>query len=97
MILSKETHDGLKVNVKARLCLRGFNEVENPRSESPTVDRISDKILYAFAGNEGWKVESIDVTSAFLQFEDIDREVFVTPSKEAGMDGILWKMVKSGY
>ena len=97
MILRKETHDGLKVNVKARLCLRGFKETEKPRSDSPTVDRISNKILYAIAGNEGWKIETIDVTSAFLQGEDIDREVFVTPPKEADMKGIIWKMVKSGY
>ena len=97
MILRKETHDGLKVNVKARLCLRGFKETEKPRSDSPTVDRISNKILYAIAGNEGWKIETIDVTSAFLQGEDIDREVFVTPPKEADMKGMIWKMVKSGY
>ena len=35
----KEKHDGLKVDIKARLCLRGFQEEDKPRSDSPTVER----------------------------------------------------------
>ena len=78
-ILRKEGHDGLKTDIKARLCLRGFKEMEKPRSDCPTVDRISNKILYTIAGNEGWNMECIDVTSAFLQGEDLDRKIFVIP------------------
>jgi hypothetical protein len=62
-ILKKEGHDGLKTSMKARLCLRGFKELEKPRSDSPTVDRISNKILYTIAGNEGWSIECIDVST----------------------------------
>ena len=62
----KDIHDGLKVDVKARLCLRGFQELEKPRSDSPTVDRTSTRLLYAVAANENWPVVVIDVTSAFL-------------------------------
>ena len=97
VINKKEEHDGLKVNIKARYCLRGFKESNKPRSDSPTVDRVSTKLLYAIAGNEGWKMESVDVTSAFLQGSDLDRDIFVTPPKEAGMDGYLWKMKKAAY
>ena len=61
----------MKVNLKARLCLRGFKEENKPRSDSPTVDRLSTKILYAIAANQGWNIECIDVTSAFLQGEDL--------------------------
>ena len=93
----KEEHDGLKVNLKARYCLRGFKEDVKPRSDSPTVDRISTKLLYAIAGNEGWRLESIDVTAAFLQGSELDRDIFVTPPKEAKMDGFLWKMKKAAY
>ena len=57
----ERSHDGLKIDIKARLCLRGFKE---------TVDRISKKILYNIAGNEGWSIKSIDVTSAFLQVKN---------------------------
>ena len=66
-VLKKEGHDGLKMDIKARLCLRGFKETDKPRTDSPTVDRISNKILYSIAGNEGWGIECINVTSAFLQ------------------------------
>ena len=97
IVNKKEEHDGLKVNLKARFCLRGFKETEKPRSDSPTVDRISTKLLYAIAGNEGWKLQSIDVTAAFLQGSDLDREIFVKPPKEAKMDGYLWKMKKAAY
>jgi hypothetical protein len=52
-ILKKEGHDGHKTSVKAWLCLRGFKELEKPRSDFPTVDRISNKFLYTINGNEG--------------------------------------------
>ena len=45
VINKKDAHDGLKVNIKARYCLRGFKETEKPHSDSPTVDRLSTKIL----------------------------------------------------
>ena len=79
VVTEKDSHDGMKVAIKARLCLRGFKETEKPRSDSPTADKISTKILYAFAGNFGWRIESVDVTSAFLQGEEIDREILVRP------------------
>ena len=96
-VLKKEGHDGIKTEIKAMLCLRGFKETEKPRSDSPTVDRISNKILYTIAGNESWAIESIDVTSAFLQGEELDRSLFVIPPKEANMPGLLWKMKKAAY
>ena len=96
-VLKKEGHDGLKMDIKAKLCLRGFKETDKPRSDSPTVDRISNKILYTIAGNEGWGIECIDVTSAFLQGEELDRSLFVIPPKEANMPGFLWRMKKAAY
>ena len=96
-VLKKEGHDGLKKDIKARLCLRGFKETDKPRSDSPTVDRISNKILYTIAGNEGWGIECIDVTSAFLQGEELDRSLFVIPPKEVNMPGFLWRMKKAAY
>ena len=94
----KDIHDGLKVDVKARLCLRGFQELEKPRSDSPTVDRTSTRLLYAVAANENWPVVAIDVTSAFLQGEDLDRSIFVTPPTEANCpEGYIWKMIKPAY
>ena len=64
----KDAQDGLKVNVKARYCLRGFKEDGKPRSDSPTGDRLLTNILYAVTAQcPGWDLESINVTSVFLQ------------------------------
>ena len=78
VVTRKDSHDGLKVNVKARFCLRGFKEPEKPRSDSPTVDRLSTKIMYAIAANEAWEMASVDVTSAFLQGNEIERERYLS-------------------
>ena len=45
--------------------------------------------MYAEAANEGWPVESIDVTAAFLQGDELDRDIFVIPPKESGLTGKL--------
>ena len=79
VVNKKEAHDGLKAAYKARWCLRGFKEDIKPRSDSPTVDRLSTKMFYAVSGNKNWKIECIDVTSAFLQGKELDRELFVVP------------------
>ena len=42
-------------------------------------------------------MESIDVTSAFLQGQDIPRKVYVKPPAEAEIPGKFWLMVKPGY
>ena len=94
----KDEHDGLKVKMKARLCLRGDQEEEKPRSDSPTVDKTSTRILYAIAANEGWEIESLDVTSAFLQGRKLERDLFVIPPQEANCPrGLVWKMIKPAY
>ena len=46
-VLRKEGHDGLKMDITAKLCLRGFKETDKSRADSPTVHRISNKILYS--------------------------------------------------
>ena len=97
MITRKEKNDGLKVEVKARLCLCGFKESEKPRSDSPTADRLSTKLFYTISANESWEIESLDITSAFLQGSELERNIFVIPPKEAGMNGMLWKMRKAAY
>ena len=98
IIQKKVEYDGLKVNLKARYCLRGFKEENKPRSDSPTVDRMSTKLLYAVTAQmKGWTLESIDVTAAFLQGDELDRDIFVVPPKEANNQGLLWKMKKAAY
>ena len=87
----------VKVNIKARFCLRGFKETDKPRGDCPTADRISKRLLYTIAANERWQIEAVDVTSAFLQGAELEREVYVRPPKEANSEGKVWKMKKAAY
>lgn len=86
VLVEKDKPDGSKVT-KARLCLRGDQEAgihQIPR-ESPTVNKISVKILVTLAVSQGWDIRSCDVERAFLQTENITREVFVKPPAEMNL------------
>ena len=97
VINKKEGHDGLKVDIKARLCLRGFKEQASPRKDSPTASKETQKVFLAVSANEKYDLENIDVTSAFLQGKDIPRKVYVKPPEEAEIPGKFWLMIKPGY
>ena len=55
------------------------------------------KLFLAISANDNFKLKSLDVTSAFLQGEKLDRDVYVIPPLEARKPGILWKLQKSAY
>ena len=44
-----------------------------------------------------WAINSLDVTSAFLQGNGIEREVFLQPPTEAEQTGMLWKLRRCIY
>ena len=47
---------------------------------------------------QGWCVNTIDVKQAFLQSDELTREVFVLPPQEAGLgDQTVWKMRVAVY
>ena len=53
--------------------------------------------MLAIAANEKWQGQCLDVTSAFLQGADLERDVFVIPPEEERVDGELWRLIKSCY
>ena len=65
--------------IKARLCVRGFEEFVHPQSDSPTASNDSFRVFLAISANEGFDIKSLDVTSAFLQGYPLKRDVFVFP------------------
>ena len=89
--------EGQKKKCKGRIVARGFQEQEKPQSDSPAVLRALVKTFVVTAANEGFEICSIDITGAFLQAEDLDREVFVKPPKDIRKDGILWRLKKPLY
>ena len=55
VVTEKEKHDGQKLQTKARLVARGFQETMKPQSDSPTVSKESFKILMVISVNSDFK------------------------------------------
>ena len=87
-----------KMKVKARLVLRGFEENINFRTDSPTCRRESVRILLFILSNYKWELKSIDFKTAFLQGNQIKREIYILPPKETHTDtNKIWKILKPVY
>ena len=86
-----------KEKVKARLVARGYEEEALVRRDSPTVDKSGIRILLMIAASKGWKVQSTDIRSAFLQGSELERDVYIKPPKEAELKGKVWKLKKCLY
>ena len=87
------------VKTRARLVARGFEEVQQVDSDSPTMDATSVKIILAYARAKNMAVISADVKAAFLQGLPLtERDVYVQPPKEANVSGgKIWKLRVSLY
>ena len=83
--------------VKARLCVREDQEKSKFRTDSPTVHKNSINIFFMLAATNGWRIQTSDIKCAFLQGEDVDREVFVKPPKERRIKCVIWKILKRAY
>ena len=82
---------------KARLCVRGFEEEnENIRRDSPTAMKESVRFCLTIAATEKWKIESLDVKTAFLQSNKLERKILIRPPKEAQTNK-LWQLNKPAY
>jgi hypothetical protein len=84
--------------VRARLVVRGFEEDTNVPKDSPTVGKSTVRVFLAIAANKGWTVKTTDIKSAFLQSQPLERDVFLTPPKEARVPpGRVWHLRKCLY
>ena len=97
VVTEKEAHDGMKKRIKARLVVRGFQEEEDPRSDSPTLAKESLKTMMAIAANEKFTTKCMDITNAYLQGKEITRDVFVEPPSDYKKEGKIWKLKKTVY
>ena len=84
--------------LKARLVAKGFQE--NPDSlitDSPTCGKDTFRLMMTLlASRKSWNSEVLDVKTAFLQGQPLERQVFVVPPPESGETG-LWQLKKSVY
>ena len=66
VILERLKHDGQKEEYKARLLVRGLQEMDDLQSDSPTALRASAKLFYSIAANEGCHLRLLDIWADFL-------------------------------
>ena len=82
---------------KARLVVRGYEETNKSRSDSPTCIRDNVRLMLAISLAREWEIQSLDIKAAFLQGKQIDRDLFLTPPKEFRKKGKIWKLKKVVY
>ena len=87
-ILLKWSHnpDG-SPRAKARLVVRGFNDIDalrgNLETASPTTSRLSRSLLLSVSSNLRWRAWSADVSTAFLQGLPQERKLWLKLPGEA--------------
>ena len=100
-VITRKEIDG-KPGIKARLVCHGnqaslLQQSIDERSDSPTVKKSSVRLLLFLAAQYGWRIETRDVTAAFLQADDLEREIFVQPPQESEDRNNLWCLIKPMY
>ena len=95
-VLTEKVKNG-QIITKARLVARGFEEnTANLKKDAPTCSREAIHILIALASSNQWNCHTVDVKSAYLQGDNIQRELYLRPPKEFD-DGNLWLLKKTVY
>ena len=100
-VVTRKEIDG-KPGIKARLVCHGnqaslMHQSVDERSDSPTVKKSSVRLLLFLAAQYGWHIETRDVTAAFLQADDLERQIFVQPPVESEDRNKLWCLIKPMY
>ena len=84
----KETND--PQIPKARVVVKGFEKLRKDEilKDSPTYSEENLRVMFSGIAQKKWKLNSLDIKAAFLQGENVDRELHVLPPKEANTDKI---------
>ena len=84
---------------KARLVARGFEEKDSVElTDSPTCSKESFRLLLQLLiSNADWFSQVIDVKTAFLQGESLQRDVYLDPPKGYCTPGVVWKLNNCVY
>ena len=94
----KTQPDGSR-SIKSRLVVKGCEESDNcPSTFAPTVSKEVIVIALNIMANKHWVPKSVDIEKAFLQSDNLDREVFVQPPPEADLSGsMVWQLSRAAY
>ena len=93
-----ESHIDLVRKLDARLCARGFLETATENVSAPTISIHTVRAILAIVPTLGWKIRIVDVSRAFLQSENLERELYLDPPKGAELEAnVKWKVLKPIY
>ena len=83
---------------RARLVVRGFQERNLIPSDSPTIGKGAIRLFLTIVASMKWNLKMTDIKSAFLQGNELEREVYIKPPIESGTsDGFVWKLKHGLY
>ena len=84
--------------VKARLVARGFEEKDlSLRTDSPTCSKYALRLVMVSAVTHKWTINSLDIASAFLQGNPIEREIYLRPPAEICGKNKVWRLRRCIY
>ena len=95
-IVTEKVKEGKKI-CKARLVARGFEEeMAEWEKDAPTCNAETLKFCLTVMKLKKWVCYTLDVKTAYLQGDDIQRDVYLKPPSEGDWNG-LWKLKKTVY
>ena len=95
-VVTEKMKDGVKI-CKARLVARGFEEdMAEWEKDAPTCNAETLKFCLTVIKCKGWTSYTLDVKTAYLQGDEIQRDVYLRPPNEGNWNG-LWKLKKTVY
>ena len=77
---------------------RGFEEIEKDeiRKDSPTCCKENFRLILSLVITKNWKINSLDIKSAFLHSQPILRDIFVKSPKDVNTTN-LWQLLVTVY
>ena len=85
------------IETKARLVARGFEEdTSHLQKDAPTCSTEAVRLTVSIASSRKWDCHMVDVKAAYLQGNDIKRDVYLRPPDEFNT-GHIWKLRKTIY
>ena len=94
VITTKDTP--IEPTVKARLVAHGFQEAQSFQTDSPTCSKESICLTLAIITSMSWHLMSLDIKTAFLHCQSVNRTVHIKPPPEANTN-MLWQLNKCIY
>ena len=96
-VLTDKVMGNGELGAKARIVVHGNQLDDNVDSDSPTVRKVTLRVMICLAVQYRWRISTADVTAAFLQSHVMLRTVHVKPPRDIRKEGTLWLLLRPMY